>query len=104
MGYSLKTVWSCSILRRNRKAISGSGSCLRKEMEQDCAGIREDCGSDGKCCRTGQSQKLDHSAYAAESHGKHASKAFYWEVTLSLLHNSWSILDTVLSTEATRVV
>lgn len=76
-------------------------------MGQDCAGTWEDCGDDGKCCRTGHSQELDRSAYAAGSCGERTVKAFCWEVTLSLLHcsfhSSWSLSDTVPSTEVARV-
>lgn len=76
--------WSMTvILPRNRKAISGSGSSMRKEMGQDCVGTWEDCRDDGKHCRTGQSQELDCSAYAAGGRGEHTAKAFYWEVTLA---------------------
>ena len=95
------------ILLRNGKAISGSESSMRKEMGQDCAGTWEDCWDDGEHCRTGESQELDCSAYAAGSCGEHTAKAFYWEVTLGLLHcsfhSSWPALDTVPSTKVTRV-
>lgn len=80
------TAWSLEhdcILPKNGKAILGRGSSMRKEMQHDSAGTWEDCGDDGERCRTGQSQELERSAYAAGSCGERTAKAFYWEATLA---------------------